>query len=491
MKKNLSAVMTSLIVLGCAFPVLAAPKNVYTDADSGFSVQTANPLIEYASRHSYGFQENNSATDSFNSVVAIPAEVVTKKTGAPFSTKEFQEKLAAVMKSKSIANPDYALFRPETYQQTDSKAYHQTMEDALFDVFGAEELKDAKFSYETKTVGKQNYFVISMQYPGAFDKEKQIDKNASDIKLYVTSENNFLYLAESYCSAETEESKKAASAKKATEQKDSTLKKNYEEKGVSMETAGDAVQDPQALQKALLPLTDSSLSDPKFQKSLQKERDAVVKGLSFFKPDKTNLPFGMNDPVLKQQIPLPDNWLFVRATPDVKDLDGIKLNIAWAAPYTMLTNFATMCMNASDLTKVLKPEEVYNLYDESVFLASYDYKRSKNKNAKDIAEEIFSIPQSDMEKALNEMMPSLLKNENLKKYAVLSNTNAKITNDGKLIKFAMHSNVKVLDKYDFTTRGVLAGTRENGLFSLYVAKGDKAKTKSIVNLADSVKLLPK
>ena len=89
------------------------------------------------------------------------------------------------------------------------------------------------------------------------------------------------------------------------------------------------------------------------------------------------------------------------------------------------------------------------------------------------------------------MMPSLLKNENLKKYAVLSNTNAKITNDGKLIKFAMDSNVKVLDKYDFTTRGVLAGTRENGLFSLYVAKGDKAKTKSIVNLADSVKLLPK
>ena len=75
MKKSAAAIISSLLVLGCAYPVFAAPKNVYTDADSGFAVQTVNPLIEYASKYSYGFQENNSITDSYHSVAAIPGMV--------------------------------------------------------------------------------------------------------------------------------------------------------------------------------------------------------------------------------------------------------------------------------------------------------------------------------------------------------------------------------------------------------------------------------
>ena len=55
MKKRAAAIISSLLVLGCAYPVFAAPKNVYTDADSGFAVQTMNPMIEYASKSSYGF----------------------------------------------------------------------------------------------------------------------------------------------------------------------------------------------------------------------------------------------------------------------------------------------------------------------------------------------------------------------------------------------------------------------------------------------------
>ena len=56
-----------------------------------------------------------------------------------------------------------------------------------------------------------------------------------------------------------------------------------------------------------------------------------------------------------------------------------------------------------DFEKDLKPEEIYNIYDESVILASYSIRKSKkNKNISDIAEEIFSIPQSDMQKALDE-----------------------------------------------------------------------------------------
>ena len=486
MKKKISAIMTSLIVLGCACPAFAATKSVYTDADSGFSMKAVNPVIEYASRYSYGFQENDSVTDSFNSVAAIPADIVTKKTGIIFTTKEFKEKLAAEMSKNSGTKPDYVLFQPETYTHQDNKPY-QSVEDAIFHIFVKEDFQDATFSYDTKTVGKQNYFVISMQFPGVFDKEKGFEKNASDVKLYLTSENDILYLAESYCSAETETAKKAKA--EADDSKNTSLKKSYEEKGVSMETAGNAMQDPQALQKALLPLTDSSLSDPKFQKSLQKERDAVLKGLTFFKPDKSKKFFGFNDPVLKQQLPLPDNWMYAKATPEFKELNGVQLNVVWAAPYTMVTNMASMCMTMN-LTKDINPDSVYNIYDESVVLASYRLQKGKNKNATTIAEEIFSIPQSEMQSALNQMLPSLLDNEDLKKYAVLSNTRAKIANDGQLIKFSFDSNVRVMDKYDFLTRSLLTGTRDKGLLSLYIAKGDKAKTKSIVNLAEKIKLLP-
>lgn len=485
MKKSAATIISSLLVLGCACPVFAAPKNIYKDADSGFAVQTVNPIIELASRHTYGFQENKSTTDSFTSVSAVPAKAFTKKTGIPFTTKEFREKLAAEMNKKSGAKPDYALFRPETYIHAEGKPYLD-VEDAMLDCFDEEDLQNATFSYETKTVGKQNYFVISMMHPGAFDKAKGIDQNAIDKKLYITSENDILYLTESYCSAETEAAKKA----KEAEKKNSTLKKDYEEKGVSAETAGSAIQDPQALQKALLPLTDSSLNDPKFQKELQKERETVLKSLTFFQPEKNKLPFGMNDPVLKQFVSLPDNWLYVRATPEIKERDGLKANIAWAAPYTMLGNIANWAMT-KDFEKGLKPEEIYDIYDESVILASYSYRKSKkNKDISDFADEIFKIPQSDMQKALDEMMPKLLNNEDLKKYAVLSNTKAKIANDGQVIKLSFDTNVKVMNKFDLLTRADLAGTRNNGLLSLYITKGDKTKTKAVANLADKLKLLP-
>ena len=47
-----------------------------------------------------------------------------------------------------------------------------------------------------------------------------------------------------------------------------------------------------------------------------------------------------------------------------------------------------------------------------------------------------------------------------------------------------------MNKFDFMTRANLAGTRNNGLLSLYVTKGDKSKTKAVANLADKIKLLP-
>ena len=459
MKKRAAAIISSLLVLGCAYPVFAAPKNVYTDADSGFAVQTMNPMIEYASKSSYGFQENNSTTDSYHSVAAIPADVLAKKTGIVFTTKQFKEKLAAEMSKKSGAKPDYALFRPETYTHATGQPY-QNMEDSMLDCFDEDELQHAK--------------------------EKGIDQNATDKKLYITSENNILYLTESYCSAETKAAKKA----KAAEAKNSTLKKDYEEKGITAETAGSAVQDPKALQKALLPLTDSSLNDPKVQKALQKEREAILKGLTFFKPDISKKNFGMNDPVLKQFVSLPDDWLYVRAAPEIKEQDGLKVNVAWTAPYTMVSNLANFAF-MTDFEKNLKPEEIYNIYDESVILASYSIRKSKkNKNISDIAEEIFSIPQSDMQKALDELMPKLLNNEDLKKYAVLSNTKAKIANDGQVIKLSFDTNVKVMNRFDFLTHANLAGTRNNGLLSLYISKGDKTKTNAVANLADKVKLLP-
>ena len=50
MKSSAAAILSSLLVLSCALPVCAATKHVYRDADSGFSVQSVNPVMEYASK---------------------------------------------------------------------------------------------------------------------------------------------------------------------------------------------------------------------------------------------------------------------------------------------------------------------------------------------------------------------------------------------------------------------------------------------------------
>ena len=463
MKNSAAAIVSSLLVLSCALPVCAAAKHVYRDADSGFSVQTVNPVMEYASKYSYGFQENSSATDSLTSIAAIPANVVEKKTGQSFTTKDFMARLALEANKKVADESDYLLFQPETYSYT--TVLNAKMEDSLFHIFDQEDLKDAKLSYSTKTVGNRDYYVISMQHPGTLKEDKTVEKNAMDVQVYLTSENNILYVAESFCSAEPVVKEKKVSAS----DNDTNIKKEYEAKGINMDTAETALQDPRAVHKALLPLTDSSLSDPKFQKDLKKEREVVLKSFSFFKPEKSAKPFGMEDPAIKQFV------------------TRLTLNIAWAAPYTMVANMVTQ-YSLKDAAADLKPEDFYALYDESVLLASYSFKK-KNKDYENFAEELFKVPQSEMQKALEKMLPELTKNEKIKEHAIFSNPKASVTNDGNQIKLHFDTNVKVDNKFDFLTRSLLSGTRDNGIFSLYIAKGDRMKTQSAADLADTVRLL--
>ena len=481
MKKSSSVIVSSLLVLSSAFPAFAATKHVYTDADSGFSVQTVNPVMEYASKYSYGFQENISATDSLTSIAAIPADVVEKKTGQPFTTREFMARLALEANKKSADKSDYLLFQPETYTYT--TAINTKMEDSLFHIFDQEDLKDAKLSYSTKTVGKRDYYIISMQHPGALKEDNTVAKNAMDVQVCLTSDNNILYVAESFCSAEP-----VVKEKKTSSANNTDIKKEYETKGINMDTAETAIQDPQSLHKAILPLTDSSLSDPKFQKALKKERDVILKSFSFFKPEKAAKPFGMEDPAIKQFVALPDEWIYAKCAPEIKDKDGLKLNLAWTAPYTMVANMITQ-FSLKDAAADLKPEDFYALYDESVFLASYSFKK-KNKEYTDFADEIFKVPQNEMQKALEKMLPELTKNEKVKEYAVFSNPKTSVTNDGNQIKLHFDTNVKVVNKFDFLARSLLSGTRENGIFSLYLAKGGHMKTKAAADLADTVRLLP-
>ena len=481
MKSSAAAILSSLLVLSCALPVCAATKHVYRDADSGFSVQSVNPVMESASKYSYGFQENTSATDSLNSIAAIPAEVVEKKTGQPFTTREFMARLALEANKKSADKSDYVLFHPETYAYTTT--LNTKMEDSLFHIFDQEDLKGAKLSYSTKTVGKRDYYIISMQYPGTLKEDKTVEKNAMDVQVFLTSENNILYVAESFCSAEP-----VVKEKKVSAANDTNIKKEYETKGINMETAETAMQDPHAVHKALLPMTDTTLSDPKFQKELKKERDVILKGFSFFKPEKAAKPFGMEDSAINQFVILPDEWIYVKCSPEIKDKDGLKLNVSWAAPYTMVANMVTQ-YSLKDAAADLKPEDFYALYDESVVLASYSFKK-KNKDYDYFAEELFKVPQSEMQKALEKILPELTNNEKIKEHAIFSNPKASVTNDGNQITLHFDTNVKVINKFDFLAHSLLSGTRDNGIFSLYIAKGDHMKTQSAASLADTVRLLP-
>ena len=92
---------------------------------------------------------------------------------------------------------------------------------------------------------------------------------------------------------------------------------------------------------------------------------------------------------------------------------------------------------------------------------------------------------------MEKMLPELTKNEKIKEHAIFSNPKASVTNDGNQIKLHFDTNVKVDNKFDFLTRSLLSGTRDNGIFSLYIAKGDRMKTQSAADLADTVRIMKK
>ena len=95
-----------------------------------------------------------------------------------------------------------------------------------------------------------------------------------------------------------------------------------------------------------------------------------------------------------------------------------------------------------------------------------------------------------MQEALDKMLPELTKNEKVKEHAIFSNPKASVTNDGNQIKLRFDTNVKVVSKFDFLAHSLLSGTRDNGIFSLYIVKGDRMKTQPAVDIADTVRLLP-
>lgn len=491
MNKNMAVTAVTLLVLSYAYPALAAQKNIYTDMDSGFTVQSANPYFEYASKHSYGYQEAKSTTNTIHSVVAIPADVVAQKIGQSFSTKEFMTKLAEEMKRTPDGKSGYAVFRPETYLSSEKNS--SSADDALFYVFGSEELENGVLSCTTKTLGQTGYYVISLKYPGAYDAEKGIDKKASDIQLNITSDNNILYLIESYCSAENEESvqnnKDTGNTAKDVETgkaDDGSIKSGIL---LSQDKAAEAMQNPKSLKKALIPMAASSLNDARLQKNLQKERDGALKNISLFKPSAAKNSFGANDPILQQNLSLPDNWMYLKVTPDMKR-DEAKLNFIAAAPYKLMTGLAAM-NTAADAGKDWNPDDLYAAYDEGLLLLSIKAaKRGKNFSGEEL-DELFKVPQSELQDVLDQMLPELTKNKKIEEFATFSNPKAKVTSDGELIRLQFNTNIKVANRYDFLAQSIFQATKEKGLLGLYIVKGDKVKSKTAANLAGNVKLLQK
>jgi len=481
MKKSVSAMIAALLIAGCIYPAFAAEKTTFTDKDSGFSIQSTEPSFEYASRNSYGFQESRSSTNTINSVAAIPADVVEKITGQPFTTKEFMKQLAAGKENMTSGKPEYLLFQPETYVIRNKKASEN---EGLFQVFEKEELENAAVSCSKKTVGTRSYYVISMQYPGSFDKEKKIESNASDIQLNITSENDILYLVESCCRAETEEA--ADSSKQSADKKG--VGKDESKVLLSKETAESAMEDPRSLANSLVPLSDSPLNNAKLQKNLRKERESLLKNLVIFKPSMTKTGFGATDPLLNQFVALPDSWMYLKAKPVTKK-DEVKLNVTLAAPYSMVTDIAAMS-SSPDSEKDWRNEDMYNVFSEGLMLVSIKIpQKGKQAPGKEL-EELFNIPQEEMQKVLDKLLPELTKNEKVNQHAVFSNPIAKITNDGKMIRLNFDTNVKFKGKYEIKAQSMAAATTETALLSLYLAKGDKTITESAANAAQTLNLLP-
>lgn len=445
MKNSVAAVVSSFLVLNCAFPAFAATA-IYTDTDSGFKLKSQPSWMEIGGKNFYGLANKPDKKEaSLNVICAYTAKEVEEATGQKFSTDEFLKKYTDLqVLERNGLSPDkvnYSLFMPDPYEiKPDNKLA----------LVPKELLDNSSISISTNKSGKQPYVYLHIVDKGETKTLKSLRRSV-DMQIAITSANNMLYTVVSAFPLP-----------------------NLKAQKEKIEEAT-----PFSKKKVRSELTDNNKERID---GYVASRKAFLKGLSFFAPVKDTVPYGFTDDLLGGRVRLPEDWAYVQVNDDTID-EKIPVKVTLSMPWNGVSEY----LNFSEETeKALDQEDISKINFQKIKeVAIFASSKTKEKNTFAGLFENPIMTNLLMEKFINEG----LKHPSIKEYVDFKEINTKtdFRNNYGSIKLTGYGSVK--NDYQFNINAKAMFTLESFGLVTYISKDDKNNDPESGKKFENIKLL--
>ena len=445
--KKIFVSSVAALLLSSSISVFAAT-TTYTDFDSGFKLKTQPSWLEIGGKNFYGLANKpDNKEASLNLICAFTAKEVQEVTGKKFTTEEFRKKYKdmQVLERNNLSpeKVNYLLFMPDPYEIKPGNKL----------ALASKELLDnATISISTNKKGRQPYVFLHIMDDGKPDKLNN-RRPPVDMQIAVTSENNMLYAVVSTFPLPD------LQVQKAEIEEATPFSKEKVRTGFSNDN------------KTIIDGYNAS-------------RNAFLKGLSFFKPEKETEPYGFNDALLGGHIKLPEDWAYAQATDDTID-KNIPVKVTVATPLSGVSDFLSYYEAAgkvSDKQDVSK-ENFQKIKEVALFASS----RTKEKNT---FTELFDSPLMTnliVDKFIKDGLnhPSVKELVDFKELK----TESDFGKDYGTIKLSGNGSVK--NNYIFNVNANLMFTPQNFGMITYIARDDKKMSADLEKIFEKTKLIKK
>ena len=192
-------------------------------------------------------------------------------------------------------------------------------------------------------------------------------------------------------------------------------------------------------------------------------RKAFIKGLSFFKPEKTTEPYGFDDALLGGRVKLPENWAYVQVNDDTV-YEKIPLKLTVAVPWNGISELLSY---KKQVDEAVGEDDVSKLNFQKISeLAIFASSKTKEK---DTFAELFDTPVLTG-LLIDKLVKDGLRQSSVRKFADFKKikTKSNFSDTYGIIKLYGRGSVK--NNYYFNVNANLMFTPQNFGMVSYIAK---------------------
>ena len=425
MKKVLAASVAVLLLTG-SVSSLAATKT-YTDLDSGFKLKAQPSWMEIGGKNFFGLADKPDKKEgALNLVCAFTAKEVENATGKKFTTKEFMSKYNDLQVLERNGLPpgkvNYLFFMPDPYE---------IKENNRLSLMPKELLENTNINISTNKKERQPFVYLHVVGNNDKNTSKTLHR-AVDMQVALTSQNDMLYAVVSTFPLPNLNAQKAK------------------------------IDDATPFSKKRV---RSELADSNKEKisGFLASRKAFIKGLSFFKPEKTTEPYGFDDALLGGRVKLPENWAYVQVNDDTV-YEKIPLKLTVAVPWKGISELLSY---KKQVDEAVGEDDVSKLNFQKISeLAIFASSKTKEK---DTFAELFDTPVLTG-LLIDKLVKDGLRQSSVRKFADFKKikTKSNFSDTYGIIKLYGRGSVK--NNYYFNVNANLMFTPQNFGMVSYIAK---------------------